>query len=309
MPWHPGESGNPQGREPGTGKVQRLYAHIAADDLAAIVTAIVTAAKNGDMAAARLVADRIWPALRPVDPPALVALPADATIPEQARAIVAAALDGRLPANQAATLLTALASVDRLADGVTKALLESAWKALAQASSFDEIKVLRDKASAAQTLWRKLGMSREAQNEAAKIHLAASLRMGDWLRNSTEKATGGQPYQATPCKKQGVEKQQTYDDLGINYTDAFRLQRLYDWERETQGASKAVQALEEKGDELNVSKLKNKAVSHFKVEKRIYDIKQQAADIAVSPPLLFQIAVAYPASLVRKFKIIVINHE
>jgi len=47
MPWTQGESGNPQGREPGTGKVQRLYAHVAADDLAAIVAAIVAAAKNG----------------------------------------------------------------------------------------------------------------------------------------------------------------------------------------------------------------------------------------------------------------------
>ena len=122
MPWTQGESGNPQGREPGTGKVQRLYAHVAADDLAAIVAAIVAAAKNGDMAAAKLVVDRIWPAMKAVDPPALVALPPDATLPEQAHAIVAAALNGMLPANQAATLLTALASVDRLADGVTKVL-------------------------------------------------------------------------------------------------------------------------------------------------------------------------------------------
>ena len=71
-----------------------------------------------------------------------------------------------------------------------------------------------------------LGMSREAQNEAAKIHLAASLRMGDWLRNA-EKATG--------CIEQATRLQsataspESYSSLGIDKTDAFRLQRLYDW--------------------------------------------------------------------------------
>ena len=73
---------------------------------------------------------------------------------------------------------------------------------------------------------------------------------------------------------------ETYATLGIEKTDAFRLQRLYDWEKQTQGASKAVQELQSKETELMVSKLISKAVSFFKVEQRIYDIEQQAAEIA-----------------------------
>lgn len=94
----PGESGNPSGRVPGSGKYQRLQAAIAArlnpDDLLAVTTAVFDAAKHGDMTAAKLILDRLWPTLRPVDAPVLVPVPEEATIPEQARAIVAAALDG-----------------------------------------------------------------------------------------------------------------------------------------------------------------------------------------------------------------------
>ena len=58
--------------------------------------------------------------------------------------------------------------------------------------------------------------------------------MGDWLRNSAEKATGTRGQLVGPgviggCKEQPPIEADTYSTLGIEKTDAFRLQRLYDW--------------------------------------------------------------------------------
>jgi uncharacterized protein DUF5681 len=61
----PGCSGNPAGMKPGTRhRATRLAEKLMADDAEAVVKAVVTAAKAGDMTAARLVLDRIAPPCR-----------------------------------------------------------------------------------------------------------------------------------------------------------------------------------------------------------------------------------------------------
>jgi len=61
----PGVSGNPAGKKPGTRhRVTLLAEKLMADDAEAVVKAVVAAAKNGDMTAARLVLDRIAPPCR-----------------------------------------------------------------------------------------------------------------------------------------------------------------------------------------------------------------------------------------------------
>lgn len=171
----------------------------------------------------------------------------------------------------------------------TLALIENAWKSLAQASSLKEIKGLRDFGFAVDKLARKRDMSREAQNEAAKIHLAASIRLGEVVKGQ-EKAGGTRGViqlgmdGAGGCKLQPPAETPTYSDLGLEKTDAFRVQRLYDWEKQTAGASKAVQELEENQKELTVSKLITQAVKYFKIEKRIADIEEQAEKIKQESP-------------------------
>jgi hypothetical protein len=55
----PGVSGNPTGKKPGTRhRATQLTEKLMADDAEAVVTAVVAAAKGGDMTAARLVLDR-----------------------------------------------------------------------------------------------------------------------------------------------------------------------------------------------------------------------------------------------------------
>jgi len=64
-PFAPGVSGNPGGRPKGARNLASIIAAALTDkDASAVVRAVVAKAKKGDMAAARLVLDRIWPAPR-----------------------------------------------------------------------------------------------------------------------------------------------------------------------------------------------------------------------------------------------------
>jgi hypothetical protein len=61
----PGVSGNPAGKKPGTrNRTSRVAQKMMADDCEAVVRAVINAAKDGDMTAARLVLDRIAPPCR-----------------------------------------------------------------------------------------------------------------------------------------------------------------------------------------------------------------------------------------------------
>lgn len=61
-PFRPGQSGNPSGKPKGARHAVTLMAEkLLEDDAAAIVRAVIDAAKGGDMVAARLVLERIAP--------------------------------------------------------------------------------------------------------------------------------------------------------------------------------------------------------------------------------------------------------
>ena len=113
-PWKPGQSGNPSGRRPGTGKVAKLRESIA-QHIPAIVDKLVEQAKDGDAQAARLLIERVIPAVKAAELPAPLALP-EGSVVEQARAVIAGAGAGLLAPGQAAQLLGALASLARLVE-------------------------------------------------------------------------------------------------------------------------------------------------------------------------------------------------
>ena len=58
--WKAGESGNPNGRPPGTGEVAKLRDSIAAH-VPEIIVQLVAKAKEGDAQAARLLLERVLP--------------------------------------------------------------------------------------------------------------------------------------------------------------------------------------------------------------------------------------------------------
>lgn len=107
-----GNPGGP-GRPPGRGPVAEMRATLATD-LDKIIDTLRTQALAGDAQAIRIILDRVLPALRPVDPPTTLNLPADGTLADQARAVVQAAADGDLPPAQAAQFVTALGGVAKI---------------------------------------------------------------------------------------------------------------------------------------------------------------------------------------------------
>lgn len=111
--WKAGESGNPKGRKPGTGKVTKLRDSIAVH-LPAIITQLVTKAKEGDMQAARLLLERVLPPMKAIEQPVTLFLPDGDSMTAQGVAIVQAVADGTIAPGQGAALLTGLGSLARI---------------------------------------------------------------------------------------------------------------------------------------------------------------------------------------------------
>jgi hypothetical protein len=108
--WRPGVSGNPKGRKKGarhpvTLLAQRMLQRDAED----VVRAVIKAAKEGDMAAAKLVLERICPVRKgaPVmfDLPELIT-PAD--LPPAVTAVTKAVAEGTLTPDEGASVVTML---------------------------------------------------------------------------------------------------------------------------------------------------------------------------------------------------------
>ncbi len=108
----PGNKASP-GRPPGRGPVAELRATLATD-LDKIIDTLRTQALAGDAQAIRIILDRVLPALRPVEMPTTLELPADGTLADQARAVVQAAANGNLAPAQAAQIVTALGGVAKI---------------------------------------------------------------------------------------------------------------------------------------------------------------------------------------------------
>lgn len=116
-----GVSGNPQGQPTRAAHLRRLLAD-GADEAA---HAVLEAAKGGDMAAARLVLERLVPPVRPSHQPVRFELDADKPLADQGRAVLSAIAAGAIPPDQGKALLDAIAAlvqvvkVDELAHRMT----------------------------------------------------------------------------------------------------------------------------------------------------------------------------------------------
>lgn len=105
--WQPGQSGNPSGRKPGSGKVARLRESVAAH-VPEILTRMAELAKSGDVQAARLLLERVVPPVRPESLPQPVDLPERGGLGEQGQAVLAAISSGQLGVHEGASLLSAI---------------------------------------------------------------------------------------------------------------------------------------------------------------------------------------------------------
>ena len=113
--WRKGQSGNPAGKPLGSGELQRLRTAIAGH-VPAIINQLVTAAQSGDVAAARLLLERVLPPVKAVEQPQAVAMPTEGTLTNQGRAVLAAVAAGQLAPSQGAALLGAIGTLARVTE-------------------------------------------------------------------------------------------------------------------------------------------------------------------------------------------------
>jgi hypothetical protein len=113
--WKAGESGNPKGKTPGSGELQRLRAAIG-EHVPEIIDQLVAAARGGDIQAARLILERVLPPVRAIEQAQAIDMPKNGTLTDQGRAVLSAVADGELAPGQGAQLLAAIGTLGKIAE-------------------------------------------------------------------------------------------------------------------------------------------------------------------------------------------------
>ena len=113
--WKTGESGNPRGKTPGSGELQRLRAAIG-EHVPEIIMQLVAAARGGDIQAARLILERVLPPVKAIEQAQAIDIPKDGTLTDQGRAVLSAVAAGELAPGQGAQLLAAIGTLGKIAE-------------------------------------------------------------------------------------------------------------------------------------------------------------------------------------------------
>jgi hypothetical protein len=112
--WKPGQTGNPMGRPPGQSEITKLRKSIMTD-APDILAGLVTAAKAGDVQAARLILERVLPPVKPTEQAIELELTGE-TLTDQGRAVLSAVSAGALPPGQGSQLIAAIGALARVAE-------------------------------------------------------------------------------------------------------------------------------------------------------------------------------------------------
>jgi hypothetical protein len=107
----PGVSGNPNGRPKGKTAATLLRKSIA-EAMPDIINTLIVSAKAGDVAAAKVLLDRVCPALKPQAMP--ICLPVNGSLAEQGGEIIKATMAGQIPPDIGSQLITALAAQSKI---------------------------------------------------------------------------------------------------------------------------------------------------------------------------------------------------
>ena len=113
--FRPGQSGNKAGRPKSKTTAQDLRDRLA-KDADRIITSVIAAAVAGDTQAAKLVLERIIPAIKPSEQTVSLDLPQAASLTDQGRAVVRAVADGAIAPRQGAEMLSALGTLAKVTE-------------------------------------------------------------------------------------------------------------------------------------------------------------------------------------------------
>lgn len=108
----PGVSGNPGGRPAGSGNLIRAQLTEAWEEIKPV---LLEKAKSGDMAAIRIIAERVCPPIRATEPATPIALPSG-SLTQRATAVLDALGEGDLNTSQAAQLMQALGALAKIVE-------------------------------------------------------------------------------------------------------------------------------------------------------------------------------------------------
>jgi hypothetical protein len=112
--WKPGQSGNPKGKPPGSGELQKLRAAIG-EHVPEIINQLVAAARGGDIQAARLILERVLPPVKAIEQAQTIDLP-DGSLTDQGRAVLRSVAAGELAPGQGAQLLAAIGTLGKVTE-------------------------------------------------------------------------------------------------------------------------------------------------------------------------------------------------
>jgi hypothetical protein len=114
-PWQKGESGNPAGRPPkGFATAEKLRAALA-EEIPVILERLVGAAKRGDIAAAKVILERVLPPLKAIETPTVLQ-GLTGTLSDQGQGILRAMAAGLIAPGQATQLLGAIAAQAKIVE-------------------------------------------------------------------------------------------------------------------------------------------------------------------------------------------------
>lgn len=114
MAWKTGESGNLNGRPPGTGAIGRLREGIASE-LPEVIAKLVALAKSGDVPAARLLLERVLPPMKATGTPVSLPLPEGTDdLFKHGLTVVRAVFDGAISPDQGSEMLASLSGLARI---------------------------------------------------------------------------------------------------------------------------------------------------------------------------------------------------
>ena len=110
MPFYPGKSGNPTGRPRGNTSsliIKEALAAVFEDGESGLIKNICESAKAGDVQAATILINRLYPALKPVQEVTPFTLAGDNPA-EQAQSVLAAVAGGQIPVEIGVQLIAAI---------------------------------------------------------------------------------------------------------------------------------------------------------------------------------------------------------